>query len=601
MNFEKVHFLYVHHGLKNKSICYIITIPGGNVMDDIQYRMNHFYNTYFSNKIINKALCLYNKKLEDLLKDDKPFSKDLLNLLYIVSNFIMRKEETIEEIANKYELKVNKLLIDGMIKQIADSTNDKGKFTVSGVTFDDPMNFINLLRNKFAHGAYKYVPQKGMVEIIVDDKILSIPLQWLIIFNRLVFVEVEKVKSNGHYMEGILKIGKNSFTQIKSYQDFKRSFTKMKYYEFIITPKKEDRKYDEYENGRISQLIQKVCEDFNEQVNYEGEIRTLRKYCESKDLNLQVNIIPVSNFAEPEKAKLKNMYQNSPDFNDVDAGGQVQLIGQWIMDTKLLTNTVDHVSQGYAIVQDFIDYIDYGKSYETFCKEYPKHVLYYDKCITSIFFAQFNIVYAYNAEEIYENHLDYSKLDLSKIKHTISKFEDLELISLENQLLALQTRIFNATTSVEQAQDHLDKLLLSIEQNTGEEGKYEKGKTLLNSRLALEQFKLDELKKAYFETNEKRQNRIAEIESRKQHYENKNVISHIRNSLAHGNFEVERFDTQGTLGNSQIHFQDIYKGENTFDSVISLEDFTSLFDAHNYKVIFEMYTNLVRGEQEKHK
>jgi hypothetical protein len=85
-----------------------------------------------------------------------------------------------------------------------------------------------------------------------------------------------------------------------------------------------------------------------------------------------------------------------------------------------------------------------------------------------------------------------------------------------------------------------------------------------------------------------------EISKNAEYYKNKNIITHIRNSLAHGNFEVQRFSKQGNFGKATIHIQDIFMGENTFDLEITLDDFISLFSAHNYKVLFDMYDDVIK-------
>jgi hypothetical protein len=392
-------------------------------MDDMLYRIDYFYSAWFSNKIINKALCHYDKKIKDFLIPGQKVCKDLLDILYVSSNLIMRKEETIEEIANKYKLKINKNIIDEMIKKIATSYNDDGSFTIDNVSFKDPIDFINTLRNKFAHGYYRYFPDTNAICIKTNGDQMYIPLNFLVMFNRLVFVEINKIKNDGNYYEGIIKIKKNSLSQITTYNNLKKALSDMVYYEFIITPQDEKFKYKEYDNRIVSVLIGQICNDFNNEKDPDGSIRTLKKYCTSLGLKIDINVIPCSNLKEEEKNKLKNIYFNTPDFSGLDRAVQIQTICGWIMDIKVTPNPIDHISQGYAITQNFVEYLDYDKSYAMFAKEYPKDVFFYDKSAISTILAQFNIVYAYNAEYLYEKHLDYSKLDLSKIKYTIKNLK----------------------------------------------------------------------------------------------------------------------------------------------------------------------------------
>jgi hypothetical protein len=573
----------------------------GYSMDDMLYRIDYFYNAWFSNKIINQALCNYEKKINNFLKPKQKVCKDLLDILYVSSNLIMRKEETIEEIANKYKLKVSKVLIDGMITQIASSYNEDGSFTIGDIKFNDPIGFINTLRNKFAHGRYRYFPDRNAICMKANGGEMYIPLDFLVLFNRLLFVEINKIKNDGYYYEGIIKIKKNSLDQIKNYNNFKKALSSMTYHEFIITPTNDNVKYEEYENGVISKIIGQICDDFNNEKDPSGNIRILKKYCTSLGLNLDYNITPCSNFKEEEKVKLKNMYFNTTNFNDFDRAVQVQAICGWIIDIKVIPNPIDHISQGYTITQNFVEFLDYDKSYEMFAKEHPKDVFFYDKSAISTILAQFNIVYAYNAELLYEKYLDYSKLDLSKIKYTINKFEDLELASLNGQLEVLKSRMDTASTEVEKAKTHLDRLMISINKKKDAKEGYAKGEEVLTQCFKQEEAKLEEIRKQYEEILLKKQLRKEEINNNREYYENKNIIAHIRNALAHGNFEVERFTKEGNLGNAKIHIQDIYMGENTFDLDISMNEFVSLFNRHNYKVIFSMHDELTIKFQEEEK
>jgi hypothetical protein len=159
----------------------------------------------------------------------------------------------------------------------------------------------------------------------------------------------------------------------------------------------------------------------------------------------------------------------------------------------------------------------------------------------------------------------------------------------------------NANIEVEKARQYLNRLIISINKKKKEEGSYAKGKEVLNNSLQLEISKLEEIKKQYEELLLKKQHREKEINDNHKYYENRNIIMHIRNALAHGNFEVERFTKEGNLGKAKIHIQDLYMEKNTFDSVVSLDEFTSLFNRHNYQVIFGMYDELIEMLQNAEK
>ena len=58
---------------------------------------------------------------------------------------------------------------------------------------------------------------------------------------------------------------------------------------------------------------------------------------------------------------------------------------------------------------------------------------------------------------------------------------------------------------------------------------------------------------------------------------NLNIINHLRNSIAHGNYEIDDSD----IDNIYFIFNDIYNGVNTYTLKIKKEDFNKLFDSKN--------------------
>jgi len=58
---------------------------------------------------------------------------------------------------------------------------------------------------------------------------------------------------------------------------------------------------------------------------------------------------------------------------------------------------------------------------------------------------------------------------------------------------------------------------------------------------------------------------------------NLNIINHIRNSIAHGNYEIDSSD----VDNIQFIFNDIYNGTTTYSLKIKYNDFNNLFTSNN--------------------
>ena len=75
------------------------------------------------------------------------------------------------------------------------------------------------------------------------------------------------------------------------------------------------------------------------------------------------------------------------------------------------------------------------------------------------------------------------------------------------------------------------------------------------------------------------------------HFKNRAIIEGIRNAIAHGNYE---FNIKGNVLDTEIVFNDIYEGNNTFQLKISFGDFEEMINK-NYEVIL----NYIRGKKQQ--
>ena len=85
------------------------------------------------------------------------------------------------------------------------------------------------------------------------------------------------------------------------------------------------------------------------------------------------------------------------------------------------------------------------------------------------------------------------------------------------------------------------------------------------------------------------------------HVINREIITHIRNSIAHGNVEMKICNEYFETKNDVIIVKDIHEGKLTFELEISVKDFVSLFSLDNLDILYEFINNEVDKEIEKTK
>ena len=82
------------------------------------------------------------------------------------------------------------------------------------------------------------------------------------------------------------------------------------------------------------------------------------------------------------------------------------------------------------------------------------------------------------------------------------------------------------------------------------------------------------------------------LQNNKKYFENKAIITGIRNSIAHGNYKIKLSEK---IGDTMITFDDIYLGKTTFHAEVYLVDFYN-FIYNNQQIVVD-YLESLKGKQ----
>ena len=206
----------------------------------------------------------------------------------------------------------------------------------------------------------------------------------------------------------------------------------------------------------------------------------------------------------------------------------------------------------------------------------------------------FNALFIYPFDDIYDDKeimknlvntsLDYSKLDLSLIKLNNINLNNGEILSLREELNGINRRIqeINNAISIDKASLEKVKGTARVEANINAKiTREQRDLNLFQGKLALVSCKVN-----YYDNN-------SQVGG---YFYNKAIIEGIRNSIAHGNYQV--IEAPFIL-DSKIIFRDIYLGKETFSCEVGAEDFKNLLIV-NMKIIQD-FLSLRKGEKAKTK
>lgn len=537
----------------------------------------------------NKA---YNLFLLGLIYDNPIYSEYILDKKNVnatkiasISNiFLAIKEDLVGKDENGYNSRILINELENNVSLIATKT-DNG-YIINNYLFPDAPSLVAVLRNKLAHGDYTMDLEHNRVILNIENNDVIINIDKLSLFVISSLNSYTKVNNSNIYERDFVINNKVDTTRNKPMKN------KNELYNFIKNNSVYDISLKKKDNTLISSYVvnelENTIKEFKQTKDNKLFINFENKYKNEYDLNITkrkieenklkeftsfiLNIIPEDITyteevltIEKEFARVINKKYNN--FN-VILDNMTNLV---ISDFIIKFNTTDK-NELYNIIRKYYDNI---------------YISYYTLVSSSI--AMFNSLFSYGNDDVYKNDnkytllpnngLDYSKLDLSLI--------DVSVNSIDNNII-------NELTIRKSAKEKELKLIDTKISNNINNLNIVKSKSNINAINAINN-KLNNLYNIKNKLLTEYSNILNELNIANNYYNNnllyltnEGIINGIRNSIAHGNYEVIQ---NNNISDTYIIFNDIYEEVLTFKGKIKLLDFIDLID-NNVNVIYDFLNNL---------
>ena len=521
--------------------------------------------------------------------------------LSLISNiFLSYKENIVENTGSlNYKNIIFNTELENAVLMIANKVNDK--YEVDGVMFNSAPELVAFIRNSLAHGSYlidydmrRVILYSGGKQVEVNVNKLSmfvvsglqgylhgeISNSWnrKIVLNRYTSINRERPLES----EKILCNTIENFTVINLNIKKKDGGDIPLYYRDIFEV--ELKKYRlRHDINVLKELKEKYKNDYDIEFSEEEIDKKTAKYLSSviypktKDLDYQAQ----NSIALIKAGKIVN--------NDKMIGQitSLQLL-QYI--SKYKTTDLEKIKRNLELekMKRMLE------SKEINLKESEEMIFIDSDIMVNSLLGMFNALFIYPFDDIYDDKeimktlvntsLDYSKLDLSLIKLNNINLNNGEILSLREELNGINRRIqeINNTISIDKASLEKVKGNAKAEANINAKITREQGDlNLFQGKLALVSCKVN-----YYDNN-------SQVGG---YFYNKAIIEGIRNSIAHGNYQV--IEAPSIL-DSKIIFRDIYLGKETFSCEVGAEDFKNLLIV-NMKIILQFLSSR-KGEKAKTK
>lgn len=543
--------------------------------------LNQYPTEFYNSTLITHAILLLSLFKEELLKKDE---KDKLNLFISENTFDSLMGDLIQPDGTKYKL--------------------------GSLTVDDKKEVLELIRNKLMHGDFYaendsiYLIKEGITGAIkINDFIRT----------SLLLVRITDYKLKGKNTRPMV-LCKNkvikSIDVLETDKDLKRFMSNVYFIEF----------YDEPENGfnRTPEyvfVLQKFYEELHKSYDlvkertFQSTITLLtHKYAsefKKHHIKLTYNIKPVSQTTEYPKIK-KFFVANKHQFDDK------KLDERKLYMVMACTNILNHQNSDnlktsvaiYNNMNAINAYLN-GVNPERVVYNMQQSITFSDDMTIAALFNVFYSMYHYGLDEIYSNgngtslksivsgeYLNFAKLDLDKY-YDPSMTVEATFADFPNQLLAIEKYEIEAKAKMDRAEANLNNYLLYSKKQTKEkieemQSKFDTAKENYNKAV-----KLTESAKLFMTNDFDR------------YVKNFNIISHMRNSFAHGNVKILPYVVGDPLLDQEILMQDIFKGKNTYTIRVKFSDLYKLLEEPNAKVmadfLLENITPATKTAEHTHK
>ncbi len=546
-----------------------------------------YYKTIDWNLGENPANPDYEYRDEILDKDNLIGAK-----LSLISNiFLSYKENIVENTGSlNYKNIIFNTELENAVLMIANKVNDK--YEVDGVMFNSAPELVAFIRNSLAHGSYlidydmrRVILYSGGKQVEVNVNKLSmfvvsglqgylhgeISNSWnrKIVLNRYISTNREKSLES----EKILRNTIENFTVINLNIKKKDGGDIPLYYRNIFEVELKKCRLN-HDIDSLKELKEKYKDDYDIEFSEEEIDKKIAKYLSSiiypktKDLDYQAqNIIAL--------IKAGKIVNNDKMIGQITS---LQLL-QYISNYK--TTDLEKIKRNLELekMKRMLE------SKEINLKESEEMIFIDSDIMVNSLLGMFNALFIYPFDDIYDDKeimknlvntsLDYSKLDLSLIKLNNINLNNGEILTLREELNGINRRIqeINNTISIDKASLEKVKGNARAEANINAKITREQGDlNLFQGKLALVSCKVN-----YYDNN-------SQVGG---YFYNKAIIEGIRNSIAHGNYQV--IEAPSIL-DSKIIFRDIYLGKETFSCEVGTEDFKNLLIV-NMKIILQFLSS----------
>ena len=548
-------------------------------------KKDNIMDYYLGNKVYNLFLLgiIYNNPIySEYILDKKNINATKIGCISNI--FLAIKEDLVSKDKEGYSSRILISELENNVSLIATKV-DNG-YRINNYLFPDAPTLVSVLRNKLAHGLYTMDLEHNRIIFNIESNEVIINIDKLSTYVISCLDSYTKVNNSSIYKRDFVINNKVDTTRTKPMKSINElnNFIKNSREIEIILSKKDNTLISNYVVWELENIINeyKITKNNKLLIGFEN------KYKDEYDFKWNINKINDNSVEDLSRFILNIIPQNITYNEEVMvilkeyASKMNNNYNKFNVIAENLTNLVllDAIKENNTVNSNIL--------FDKIKEKYNNIYISYNTLMSSSI-AMFNSLFSYANDDVYKNDnkytllnnngLDYSKLDLSLINVQVKTIDNTIINELNIRKTAKEKELNLIDTKINKELNNLNIV---------------KGKSNTNAINNI----TSKLNNLYNEKNTLTivyNNIINELNICNNYYnnnllylENESIIIGIRNSIAHGNYEVVQCNN---INDTYIVFNDIYEGKLTFKGTIKILDFIDLID-NNAIVINEFLNNL---------
>lgn len=538
-------------------------------MNNVKSVMNYFdgnflFNLYLKNIIgnTNDESYMYEDNLLNDINKNAVIMGCICNIMTSIKDGLNDKTNNF----NKYFSEiVNKELSDNIL-MIA--SKNKDGYAIDDYTFKNVSSILVTLRNKLSYGNFVLDLEQGNVTFKVNNNDVSIDIDTLANYVISSLWTYMRIDDSNKYMRNIVvtnKFDNSRSINMKNRFELKSFIRSFKEIDFSLS-RKDNQRIEGYVINRLEELIKefKISHDFKIFNDFQKEIKDKYNFSCHHGKVRNINIDGI----------LDNL--SSIMIDDIDYGTQVYLIGiemQKLVDDNNYNNAIKANLRNLILINTMYKYnsTDNMVIGKEMVNNYGIVDINCDNYVANEI-AMFNSLFSYANDELYKNNnkysnlnsdgLDYGMLNLSGIRLNTINLNDNVITRLLSEKIRIQKEISKINDMITIYNSNLDIVILKKNIKA-----IEKISELLKSEFE----KLDVLQSLYTATENSLSFAQTYYNNNVNCLTNEAIITGIRNSIAHGNYNIVNDDDK-----IKIVFNDMVNNKLVFSCEVFINDFRDI-------------------------